>query len=182
MAIQFGPDIVENPEPLDVDLFIEFLGFTFWTTVNPRLIASVIWGCYGFQEDEISNFQHEHLQAELSRVPANTIIIDEGVYQQMETDGHEGRYRFTEAHECGHVIMHDFYARQAKSIQAAQHSLAAYHSGECQSALPALSDSDLAEVVTTLLPVCSCRAVRFSTFWRDWLIHVLGRYRHHPAC
>ena len=144
MALEFCPDIVDNPQPLDVDLFIEFLGFT----LDYRYLShcQCYLGVTVFRKMKFPTFNMSTFKPELTCVPANTIIIDEGLYQQMETDGHEGRYRFTEAHECGHAIMHpDFYARQAKSIQAAQHSLAAYHSGECQSALPVLSDSDLAE-------------------------------------
>lgn len=144
MAIEFCPDIVDNPQPLDVDLFIEFLGFT----LDYRYLSHCL--CYlgvtVFRKMMFPTFNIETFRPELTCVDENTIIIDEGLYHQMECDGHEGRYRFTGAHECGHAIMHpDFYARQAESIQSAERSLAAYHSGECESAIPVLSDSDLAE-------------------------------------
>lgn len=144
MAIQFCPDIVENPKPLDVDLFIEFLGFT----LDYRYLShcQCYLGVTVFRKMKFPTFNIETFRPELTCVDENTIIIDEGLYHQMESDGHEGRYRFTGAHECGHAIMHpDFYARQAESIQSAERSLAAYHCGECESAIPVLSDSDLAE-------------------------------------
>ena len=144
MALEFCPDIVDNPQPLDVDLFIEFLGFT----LDYRYLShcQCYLGVTVFRKMMFPTFNIETFRPELTCVDENTIIIDEGLYHQMESDGHEGRYRFTGAHECGHAIMHpDFYARQAESIQSAERSLAAYHSGECESAIPVLSDSDLAE-------------------------------------
>ena len=144
MALEFCPDIVDNPQPLDVDLFIEFLGFT----LDYRYLShcQCYLGVTVFRKMKFPTFNIETFRPELTCVDENTIIIDVGLYHQMESDGHEGRYRFTGAHECGHAIMHpDFYARQAESIQSAERSLAAYHSGECESAIPVLSDSDLAE-------------------------------------
>lgn len=145
MAVQFCPDIIEKPKPLDLDLFIErFLGF------NLDFLYLSHCQCYlgvtVFQNMKFQTFNMKTFKPELTCIPANTIIIDEGLVQQMETDGHEGRFRFTEAHECGHAIMHpDFYAKQARSIEQSDRSLAAYHSGECRSGMQVLSDSDIAE-------------------------------------
>ena len=144
MALEFCPDIVDNPQPLDVDLFIEFLGFT----LDYRYLShcQCYLGVTVFRKMMFPTFNIETFRPELTCVDENTIIIDEGLYHQMESDGHEGRYRFTGAHECGHAIMHpDFYASQSKAIHKTERSLAAYHSGECESAIPVLSDSDLAE-------------------------------------
>ncbi len=145
MALEFCPDIVKRPKPIDLDRFIEqFLGFTLDFLYLSH--CQCYLGVTVFQNMKFPTFNMRTFKPELTCIPANTIIIDEGLYQQMEIDGHEGRFRFTEAHECGHAIMHpDFYAKQAKEIRKTERSLAAYHSGECQSAVPALSDLDLAE-------------------------------------
>ncbi len=143
MAIQFCPDIVENPKPLDVDLFIEFLGFT----LDYRYLShcQCYLGVTVFRKMKFPTFNMSTFSPELTCVAANTIIIDEGVYQQMETDGHEGstvlRKRTSAVMRL--CILTSMPDRQVHSSRPT--SLAAYHSGECQSALPALSDSDLAE-------------------------------------
>lgn len=145
LACQFCPDIIEKPHEIDMDKFIEkFLGF------DMDILYLSHCGCYlgatVFQDMKFPVFNIETFKPELANIPANTIIIDGTLYQQMEQSGNEGRYRFTQAHECGHAIMHpDFFKSQSTSIKKAEQQLAAYSTGEIKSALIEADDSTLAE-------------------------------------
>ncbi len=145
LACQFCPDIIENPHAIDMENFIEkFLGF------DMDILYLSHCGCYlgatVFQDMKFPVFNIETFKPELANIPANTIIIDRTLYQQMEESGFEGRYRFTQAHECGHAIMHsDFYKSQSASIQKAEQKSAAFSTEEVKSALIRTDDSAFAE-------------------------------------
>lgn len=110
IALQFCPDIIEKPRPLDLDRFIEcFLGFTLDFLYLSH--CQCYLGVTVFKNMKFPTFNMTTFKPELTCVDANTIIIDQGLYQQMEFDGHEGRFRFTEAHECGHAILHPDFMR-----------------------------------------------------------------------
>ncbi len=83
MAIEFCPDIVDNPQPLDVDLFIEFLGFT----LDYRYLShcQCYLGVTVFRKMKFPTFNMSTFRPELTCVDENTIIIDEGLYHQMES-------------------------------------------------------------------------------------------------
>lgn len=145
LALDFCPDIVEHPRPIDLDRFIEqYLGFGF----DIQYLSHC--GCYlgvtVFRAMPFPVYNMETFKPELTYVPDNTIIIDEMLYQKMEMDGHEGRFRFTQAHECGHAVMHsEFFKKAAQSLKEARESLAAYSIGECSSLMPVNPESALAE-------------------------------------
>lgn len=135
MALDFCPDIVGNPRPIDLDRFIEqYLEFGY--DIQYLSNCECYLGVTVFKDMLFPVFNYESFEAELTFVPANTIIIDQMLFRKMEMDGHEGRYRFTLAHECGHAVMHqEFYTEQAASIKEARSQLSAYSTGECYSAI-----------------------------------------------
>ena len=175
---QFCPDVFEHPHEINMDAFIEkFLGF------DLDILYLSHCGCYLgatiFQDIKFPVFNIDTFKPELANISANTIIIDAALFQQMEETGNEGRYRFTQAHECGHAIMHpDFYRYQSSAIQKAEHQLAAYSTGgKSISSYSEVDDTELAEQQANRFASCLLmpkRAVkkliqdRHALHWEDY--------------
>lgn len=178
LVSQFCPDVFIHPHEIDLDNFIEkFLGF------DLDILYLSHCGCYLgatiFQDLKFPIFNIETFKPELTNIPANTIIVDAVLFQQMENSGNEGRYRFTLAHECGHAVMHpDFYRYQSSAIQNAEHQLAAYSTGrKSVSPYSEVDNSELAEQQANKFASCLLmprRAVeklihdRHALHWEDY--------------
>lgn len=176
-ALDFCPDIAEHPRPLDVELFIEqYLGFNY--ELHYLSSCEAYLGMTVFEDMKIPTFNAETFKAQFSNIPANTIIIDSQLVRRAEFDGHFGRCRFTQAHECGHAILHpEFYKSQSGNIRKAQESLKAYSTGESHMAQEILSDADRAEQQANsfasyfLMPRCAVDSIsksRASKSWEDF--------------
>lgn len=154
LAVQFSPDIVTRPHPINMDAFIEqFLGY------DQDFLYLSHCGCYlgvtVFQDMKFPVFNIETFKPEFADIPANTIIIDAMLYNQMEQSGHQERFRFTQAHECGHAVMHaEFYKTLAEDVQRAKQQLAAYSTGECYSTVLDADVSNQAEQQANYFASC----------------------------
>lgn len=113
-ALSLYPDISQKPRAVDVELFIEqVLGFNY--EIHYLSSCACYLGVTIFENVQLPTFNLETLKAQFTPIPANTIIIDGWLVKQAEFDGNEGRCRFTQAHECGHAILHsDYFLNQAK--------------------------------------------------------------------
>lgn len=153
LAQQFSPDIADHPHPIDMDAFIEqFLG------LDQDFMYLSHCGCFLgvtiFENMKFPVFNIETFKPEFTDVAANTIIIDAMLYQEMEMSGHQGRFRFTQAHECGHAIMHPDFYKSLSVDSMKKEQPAAYSVGECHSAFLEPDDLGLAEQQANCFASC----------------------------
>lgn len=103
--MDFQPDILKNPSPVDIDGFLEnYLG----TTPDYQLLShnGIYLGMTVFNDTNcISVYDLVNNRAEYISAKANTVIIDSRLLEENQ----EHRYRFTAGHEAGHVVFHTSY-------------------------------------------------------------------------
>lgn len=174
LAVQFNPDIVIHPEPINVDAFIEqFLGW------DQDLLYLSHCGCFLgvtiFENMKFPVFNMETFKPEFADVAAHTIIIDAMLYQNMEMSGHQGRFRFTQAHECGHAILHTDFYKKLSVHSKTNEQRAAYSTGECHSAFLEPDDMGLAEQQANCFASCLLMP-------KSALEHLIKDYRAENWC
>lgn len=95
-----------NPEPLDVEGFLEFyLGMTpdfQYLSHNGIYLGMTVFN----DTDKVPVYDPRTERAEYISAKANTVIVDRRL---IEDDRQEHRLRFTQGHEAGHGIFHTRY-------------------------------------------------------------------------
>lgn len=103
--IEFQPDILKTPSPVDIDGFLEnYLG----TTPDYQLLShnGIYLGMTVFNDtNRIPVYDLANNRAEYISAKANTVIFDSRLLKENQ----EHRYRFTAGHEAGHVVFHTSY-------------------------------------------------------------------------
>lgn len=103
--MEFQPDILKNPSPVDIDGFLEnYLG----TTPDYQLLShnGIYLGMTVFHDINcIPVYDLANNHAEYISAKANTVIFDSRLLEENQ----EHRYRFTAGHEAGHVVFHTSY-------------------------------------------------------------------------
>lgn len=98
----FCPDALTNPQPIDVDSFVEsYLGMTpdyQYLSHNGIYLGMTVFN----DTDKVVVFCPETGRAEYIHAKARTVIID----NQLLENNQEHRYRFTMMHEGSHDICH----------------------------------------------------------------------------
>lgn len=98
----FCPDALINPQPIDVDKFIEsYLGLTpdyQYLSHNGIYLGMTVFN----DTDKVIVFSPETQKAEYIHAKARTVIIDNRLLESNQ----EHRYRFTVMHEGSHDICH----------------------------------------------------------------------------
>jgi len=97
----YNPDLLKNPQPLDVEDFTENYLKLNMHFDNLSHDGS-IWGCMVFNKGHIPVYVPEHDRAEYCPVEANTVLID----NSLVDDESEYAFRSTMMHECGHDLYH----------------------------------------------------------------------------
>lgn len=99
----FQPSALNNPEPFDIDTFLEiYLGMTpdyQYLSHNGIYLGMTVFN----DTDKVPVFNPQTNRAEYISAKANTVIIDRRL---IEDDRKEHRLRFTQGHECSHGIFH----------------------------------------------------------------------------
>ena len=100
--MEFCPQTLETPQPIDEDRFItDYLGLT--QDFKYLSHCGVYLGMIVFEDNKkIVIYDEFTKRAEYITAKQGTIIIDSSLLE----DGQEGRYRFTAMHEAGHWILH----------------------------------------------------------------------------
>ena len=102
----FQPSALRQPEPLDIEAFMEFyLGMTpdfQYLSHNGIYLGMTVFN----DTDRVPVYDPRTNRAEYIHADANTVIIDRRL---IEDERQEHRCRFTQGHECGHGIWHTQY-------------------------------------------------------------------------
>jgi len=99
---KYNPDLITNPEVQKVPIedIIEFLGLSLefqYIRKNGRILGETV-----FDDDYIPIYNMVNKEYELIFMERGTIIIDAGLFKNR----HDGRLRFTAAHELAHWLIH----------------------------------------------------------------------------
>lgn len=101
----YCPDALKNPQPIDVDGFIErYLGLKLdyqYLSSDGRYLGMMVFNT----TDKVMIYDPERNIADYLHADARTIIIDNNLLEENQ----EHRYRYTMAHEGGHDIFHSGY-------------------------------------------------------------------------
>ena len=110
----YYPDMLMNPQPLDVDRFLEqylrvTMDYKFLTHCRLYLGMTVF-----SDTDKVPVYNPEKDRAEYITCKARTVILDNCLLDESQ----EHRYAFTGAHEGAHVILHSnfFGTQRARTI------------------------------------------------------------------
>lgn len=110
----YNPDMLNNPQPLDVDRFLEqylrvTMDYKFLTHCRLYLGMTVF-----SNTDKVPVYNPEKDRAEYITCKARTVILDNCLLDESQ----EHRYAFTGVHEGSHVFLHsDFFdAQRARAI------------------------------------------------------------------
>ena len=102
----FQPSALENPEPIDIEAFLEiYLGMTpdfQYLSHNGIYLGMTVFN----DTDKVPVYIPQQNCADYISAKARTVIIDRRL---IEDDRQEHRLRFTQAHEGGHGIFHEDY-------------------------------------------------------------------------
>ncbi len=99
--LEYNPELLKTPQPLDVEDFAEnYLGLN----IHYEYLSNNghIWGRMVFNNRKIPVFDPELGRAEYCPIDADTIVID----NRLLDDSKESIFRSTMMHECGHDIYH----------------------------------------------------------------------------
>ena len=118
----FQPSALSNPEPLDIESFMEnYLGMTpdfQYLSHNGIYLGMTVFN----DTDKVPVYDPQTNRAEYISARANTVIIDRRL---IEDDRQEHRCRFTQGHECGHGIWHSqYFYRDSNQISCLEPSTA----------------------------------------------------------
>lgn len=101
----FMPQILERPQPFDIEGFIErYLEMQLdyqYLSNDGRYLGMTVFN----DTNKVIVYMPERSQADYIHVDHGTIIIDNALL----ADNQEHRYRFTLGHECGHWVFHKEY-------------------------------------------------------------------------
>lgn len=104
-AFDFMPQILEQPQPFDIEGFIErYLEMQLdyqYLSNDGRYLGMTVFN----DTNKVMVYIPEQSQADYIHVDHGTIIID----NMLLADNQERRYRFTLGHESGHWIFHKEY-------------------------------------------------------------------------
>ena len=104
-AREFMPEIVEDPQPFNVDGFAEnYLGLQLdyqYLSNDARYLGMMVFN----DTDRVIVYLPDADQAEYMHADQGTVIIDCSLLAKKQ----EHRYRFTMGHECGHWVFHRSY-------------------------------------------------------------------------
>ncbi len=103
----FCPDALKNPQPIDIEGFIEFyLGLKVdyqYLSNDGRYLGMMVFNT----TDKVVIYDPERNRAEYLHADARTVLID----NTLLAENQEHRYRYTLGHEGGHDIFHSgFYS------------------------------------------------------------------------
>lgn len=109
----FCPDALKNPQPIDVEGFIEmYLGLKVdyqYLSNDGRYLGMMVFNT----TDKVVVYDPEMNRAEYLHADARTVLIDNSLLAENQ----EHRYRYTLAHEGGHDIFHSgFYSYDPNQI------------------------------------------------------------------
>lgn len=101
----FCPKMLEHPEPLDIDSFLEvYLGLKLdfqYLSHNGVYLGMMVFN----DTDKVVIYDPDNNRAEYLHADARTVIIDNSLLEENQ----EHRYRYTLGHEAGHDIFHSGY-------------------------------------------------------------------------
>lgn len=104
-VLDFCPDAIQNPQPLNIDLFIEsYLDLTLdfqYLSNDARYLGMMIFS----DTTRVEVFLPDKGIADYHTAAAGTIIID----NTLTEDNQGNRYRYTCGHEAGHWVFHRSY-------------------------------------------------------------------------
>ena len=105
-AKYFMPQIIDSPQPFNIEGFIEFylelqLDFQFLSN-NGMYLGMTVFN----DTNRVIVYSPKNNRAEYFHADQGTIIIDNRLLTEKKM---EHRYRFTLGHECGHWIYHRCY-------------------------------------------------------------------------
>ena len=108
----FNPDLLENPQPLDIDRFLErYLGasidYKTLSSSHTYLGMTIFADCC-----KVPVYNREARRAEYISCKAGTVLLD----TSLLNDNQQHRYLFTAAHEAAHMILHGDYFRYRLEI------------------------------------------------------------------
>jgi len=100
----YNPNLLKNPQPLDVEDFAEnYLGLRLHYTNLSH--SGFIWGRMVFNNTMMVVFDSAENRADEEPIDANTIVIDNSLLDEDR----EINFRSTVMHECGHSVYHPEY-------------------------------------------------------------------------
>jgi Zn-dependent peptidase ImmA (M78 family) len=101
----YQPDVLTNPQPVDIDLFVElYLGRP--TDYQYLSHNGIYLGMTVFRDtNKVVIYSPETNKAEYISAKAGTVIIDSRLLEAKK----QRRCRFTLGHEAGHCILHSRY-------------------------------------------------------------------------
>lgn len=116
LGVYLGGERLEDWSPLDIDSFAEF---HLQATIDYHQLSSdgSVLGMSVFQDLTVPAIGDESCRADVV-FPAQTIVID---YDALR-DSPESRLRFTIAHECAHLILHQGSASSDPSMMCSSRS------------------------------------------------------------
>ncbi len=101
-VLDFCPDAATNPQPLNIDLFLEaYLGLS----IDYHYLSNcgLYLGMTVFKDtDRVVIYLPENDKADYISIPSKTVIIDSSLTETNQIN----RYRYTGGHEAGHWIFH----------------------------------------------------------------------------
>lgn len=104
-AVDFEPDILQVPQPFDIEGFLErYLELTLdfkYLSHKGLYLGETVFNA----TDRLIIYVPDRQEADYIHAEPGTVIIDESLLAPNQ----EHRYRFTLAHECGHWIFHRAY-------------------------------------------------------------------------
>lgn len=104
-ALDFCPKILEKPQPIDIESFLEFyLGLNMdyqYLSNDGRYLGMMVFN----DTNRVIIYDPEKNEADYLHADANTVIVD----NRLLAGNQRHRYRYTCAHEGGHSIFHAAY-------------------------------------------------------------------------